>query len=524
MNKEEKAVSWNVGPHGYKGSTEEIDKIFEQGPPIICLQDVRIPKRRKSFVKRELQLVFPHYWIYITTAHSLRKDCRDRPYFSSVLTALHLAFFPKVTQIRCPHSRQMKPDTRREIDSRLSITQAQTPTGTTFQLMNIYQFTASNPMGQTDMWTTTENWITKQKNNRVMMQGDLNFAHPGCQWDYAQTLKRDLGMADNTLEHFLNSTGGHSYAQQEHTWTGKGCQTALDHVITWNYHLPPSTAQPNPKSHQKFDRNQIWTQLPQLDFPRLANTARTTPPDFSQQIDTVFFKRHVDNWKARIKTQIQEDLDENLTGQALADLIHKEQKILAKEVRWLQDKAWRARKRAGERKEHRNKTQNTLLKSISLLKAALTETTPLQPKDKIKGATRKAMQGLGFLYLRPTFQKLVRQHDRWKALLTLEIDKAEKLMDNENLKQSRRDDRRDIRRKKEIFKHGVKGIKKITGKYNTSKPLTEVKISCPYGLKWTWQEHASSLTEQEREALTMTWIKECTKDLTRPRARLPYST
>jgi len=120
-------------------------------------------------------------------------------------------------------------------------------------------------------------------------------------------------------------------------------------------------------------------------------------------------------------------LVENPTGQALADLIHKEQKILAKEVRWLQDKAWKARRRAREKKEHRNETQNTLSKRISLLKAALTETTPLQPKDKIKGAARKAMQGLGFLHLRPTFQKLVRQHDRWKALLTVEIGKAKKL-------------------------------------------------------------------------------------------------
>jgi len=110
---------------------------------------------------------------------------------------------------------------------------------------------------------------------------------------------------------------------------------------------------------------------------------------------------------------------------------------LAKEVRWLQDKAWKARRRAGERKEHRNKTQNTLLKRISLLKAAFTETTPKQPRDEIKGATRKAMQGLGFLHLRPTFQKLVKQHDRWKALLTVEMGKAEKLMDKENLKQSR---------------------------------------------------------------------------------------
>jgi len=156
-----------VGPHGYKGSKEEIHKIFEQGPPIICLQDVLIPTGRKNSVKRELQRVFPHYWIYISTAQSPRKDCRDRSYVFSVLTALHSAFFPKVTQIRCPHSRQMKPDIRREIDGRLSITQAQTPTGTTFQFMNIYQFTASNPMGQTDMWTTTENWMTKQKTTEL---------------------------------------------------------------------------------------------------------------------------------------------------------------------------------------------------------------------------------------------------------------------------------------------------------------------------------------------------------------------
>jgi len=46
-NKVEKAVSWNVRPHGYKGSKEEVHKTFEQGPPIICLQDVRIPKSRK---------------------------------------------------------------------------------------------------------------------------------------------------------------------------------------------------------------------------------------------------------------------------------------------------------------------------------------------------------------------------------------------------------------------------------------------------------------------------------------------
>jgi len=66
--------------------------------------------------------------------------------------------------------------------------------------------------------------------------------------------------------------------------------------------------------------------------------------------------------------------------------------------------------------------------------------------------------------------------------------------------------------KNEIFKNGTfKGDKKITGRYNTSKPLTEVKISCPCGLKWTWQEDVTSLEAQkERERRRTTWIKKCT--------------
>jgi len=37
---------------------------------------------------------------------------------------------------------------------------------------------------------------------------DLNCAHPGCHWDYAQPLNRDLGIADNKIETFLTNTGG----------------------------------------------------------------------------------------------------------------------------------------------------------------------------------------------------------------------------------------------------------------------------------------------------------------------------
>ena len=66
-------------------------------------------------------------------------------------------------------------------------------------------------------------------------------------------------MADNKLEHFLSSTAGYFYAQQEHTWKGKECQAALDHVIIWNYHLAPQVVKPNLKSQIQIDHNQIWT-------------------------------------------------------------------------------------------------------------------------------------------------------------------------------------------------------------------------------------------------------------------------
>jgi len=48
------------------------------------------------------------------------------------------------------------------------------------------------------------------------------------------------------------------------------------------------------------------------------------------------------------------------------------------------------------RGKERTQEKNTEHPAISLLKAALRETAPLHPKDKIKGATWKAMQGLGF--------------------------------------------------------------------------------------------------------------------------------
>jgi len=54
----------------------------------------------------------------------------------------------------------------------------------------------------------------------------------------------------------------------------------------------------------------------------------------------------------------------------------------------------------------------------------------------------------------------VRQHDRLKTLLTVEIGKAESLMEKENLTQGRRDDRRNIGKKKKFSNMISKGLRK----------------------------------------------------------------
>jgi len=171
-------------PTDTKRVRRKYTRFSSKGPPLSAFRMYGSPKDGKMLLKENSNGCFPITGSILPRPRVPGKTV-ETDHVYSVLTALHSAFFPKVTQMRCHHSRQMDPDTRREIDRRLSITQAQTPTGTTFQFINIYQFTAANPTGQTNMWTTTENWINKQKNNLIIMQGDLNCAHPGCRWDYA---------------------------------------------------------------------------------------------------------------------------------------------------------------------------------------------------------------------------------------------------------------------------------------------------------------------------------------------------
>ena len=62
--------SWNVGPHGYKQGRTEILALFEQGDPIICLPDLKIPTQRILTIKQELQNLFPNYLVFVSTSRN----------------------------------------------------------------------------------------------------------------------------------------------------------------------------------------------------------------------------------------------------------------------------------------------------------------------------------------------------------------------------------------------------------------------------------------------------------------------
>jgi len=130
------------------------------------------------------------------------------------------------------------------------------------------------------------------------------------------------------------------------------------------YHLSHLTSPDLTPNHTKnIDHNQIWTQLPRMDFPEhtLWHTQPALLPQTSPSgLIRSFSKdtRTTGEYELKIRSK-EKNLRKNPSVQTLADLIQKKQEILAKEVRWLQDKAWKARRRAGGEWKTETKTKTT---------------------------------------------------------------------------------------------------------------------------------------------------------------------
>ena len=103
-------ISWNAGPHGYRNSRDEIWSLFAQGQPLICLQDLQIPRKLISTIKDELQAQFLHYWIFISTVNKQGASCNSSCEHCNftTLTALDSHHFPSATSETLHPGRQLR--------------------------------------------------------------------------------------------------------------------------------------------------------------------------------------------------------------------------------------------------------------------------------------------------------------------------------------------------------------------------------------------------------------------------------
>jgi len=121
------------------------------------LQDLRILENNVDAVKSELHALFPHYWIYISTAiinGAGNQDERGWHYKFTILTALDSHYFPSATHFSLnpgsfKGSRRGGAREPQTAGRSVSIT-TKTKNGGNLHVINLYQFTA-NDGGQQDV-------------------------------------------------------------------------------------------------------------------------------------------------------------------------------------------------------------------------------------------------------------------------------------------------------------------------------------------------------------------------------------
>jgi len=250
-------------------------------------------------VKSELHALFPHYWIYVSTAISngaTNQDERGRQYRFTTLTTLDPHYFPSAAHLslhpgsfKCPQKGgARKPPTA----GRLVAITTKTKNGGKLHVINLYQSTVNDEGQQDVIWGLINSWISRHPGERVILIGDMNGSIPGGLHNYAHPMEKNLVEADVRLAKFCADSKGTLSSPTEHTWKRGDKCAKLDHVISWNFHLASPRAVSNDVAHQRFDHAILSFSLPAEEFSKKPQPARRqlAPTD---RIDAVFFQNHL---------------------------------------------------------------------------------------------------------------------------------------------------------------------------------------------------------------------------------------
>ena len=169
----------------------------------------------------------------------------------------------------------------------------------------------------------------------------------------------------------------------------------------------------------------------------------------------------------------------------------------------LQGKAEASRRRARERRPNRSKEQIRVRRLHATLAAAYSEAMGASGASPTEAA-RVGLKVLGLDHLSEAVLNQVFISPNWPYLLRAEIKKTQMLLlklDEANLRTTKRR-RQDAW--KMIFDHGIKGVRRVMKKHNTTTNLQQVDQMCPTGLRWEISQ--TDFSKPEFQAERNNWL------------------
>ena len=508
---------WNLGPHGYESSKILLDQIWAENRSIVCLQDLRIPLSERENVRNDIESRFP-YKVFISTVRSRSQLKRRHPikeaenrhagYLFSTLTAIHTGTFRSAETLRLGSSMARpvsRPRTGKHVKrknnsditaGRLLCIKATRKSGEDIHVFNVYQFTAARPKEQKAIWDLLEKWIKRHQQARILLVGDLNSTSKegNMRVNYSKPTS-NLIKADTMFDDFLKETAGTWTPPDVPTWkNGTGRAAILDHAISWNLPIPrkPEVRWANHlgsvltgASFLKHDHAQLLVDVDttSIPLPTLSKPQPSTP----DKVDVISLTRNLATWKDAASRVVQPwNHDPEITGDKLYMLFQEDSRAMRDAALMLQRKERAALRRARERKPERSKEQTQCWKRIHLLEAALRDTAtqlrhPLTPPTK---AILETARLIGGAHLTEGDVMLLRFTPKWQQSIESLMQDSRHSLTKITAKQRKAAGMSARRRLRWLFDNGVKGLRKVMGKYGNQESITSALQLCPNGIRW----------------------------------------
>ena len=350
-----------------------------------------------------------------------------------------------------------------------------TKDGGTFNIINLYQFTADKADDREQIWKIISDWISKHPSERTILVGDFNCSGQGDQWGYVLPLHKSLTSADKKLRDFCEASGGLLVSPPGHTWSRDGHKAVLDHAVTWNMTITSPKVDHPGESHKNYDHGRTSFGLPPEDFLRRSTPAR----DFAflaDKVDVIHFHSNLSEWQRRVGDRISPFALEvpAADGDDLMQRLTEDQEVLRKEALNMQLKEAKSRRRAKERLPGRNKEQTKVRREHSIFAAAYGDAMRQKSHDGVTTATKMDMDLLDLSFSDKAMQ-IIRGMKDWVETLRNELRKKRNALNVLAQKQLRGEKSRRSGYKKYIFEHGIKGVRRVMRKHGTVSSLQQVE-------------------------------------------------